>query len=207
MIAKMKRRAFITLLGGAAAWPLVARAQQSAMPVIGYLSSRSRQDSADVLAAWLQGLSETGHTEGRNVTIEYRWAEGRYNRLPAQAAELVRLQAAVIVASGGNIAALPAKAATSTIPIVFIVGSDPVRDGLVESLGRPGGNVTGVTLFTSELGPKRLGLMRELIPATTVIAVLVNPSSAAAPNQVKEMQAAAQAIGQQIVLLSAANRG
>jgi putative tryptophan/tyrosine transport system substrate-binding protein len=203
----MKRRAFITLLGGAAAWPLVARAQQSAMPVIGYLSSRSRQDSADVLAAWLQGLSETGHTEGRNVTIEYRWAEGRYNRLPAQAAELVRLQAAVIVASGGNIAALPAKAATSTIPIVFIVGSDPVRDGLVESLGRPGGNVTGVTLFTSELGPKRLGLMRELIPATTVIAVLVNPSSAAAPNQVKEMQAAAQAIGQQIVLLSAANRG
>ena len=203
-----KRREFITLLGcAAAAWPLAARGQQRAMPVIGFLSSRSRQDAADVLAAWLQGLSETGHTEGRNVTIEYRWAEGRYNRLPAQAAELVPLQAAVIVASGGNIAALPAKAATSTIPIVFIVGSDPVRDGLVESLGRPGGNVTGVTLFTSDLGPKRLGLLRELVPAMAVIAVLLNPSSAAAPNQVKEMQAAAQAIGQQIVLLSAANEG
>jgi putative tryptophan/tyrosine transport system substrate-binding protein len=202
----MKRREFITLLGGAAAaWPLAARAQQAAMPVVGFLSSRSRQDSADVLAAWLQGLSETGHTEGRNIAIEYRWAEGRYDRLPAQAAELVRLHAAVIVAVGGNIAALPAKAATSMIPIVFIVGSDPVRDGLVESLARPGGNVTGVTLFTSDLGPKRLGLLRELVPVTAVIAVLLNPSSAAAPNQVKEMQDAARAIGQPIVLLRATN--
>src|SRR5215510_1727899 len=170
-----KRREFITLLGGAAAaWPLAVPAQ-TAIAIIGFLSSRSSGDSEHLVTAFRLGLKETGYVEGDNAVIAFRWAEGRYDRLPAQAAELARQRVAVIVAAGGNVVAFAAKAATSTIPTVFIVGSDPVQDGLVASLARPGGNITGVTLITSELGAKRLGLLRELVPSAALIAVLLNP--------------------------------
>jgi putative ABC transport system substrate-binding protein len=201
----MRRRQFITLLGGAAAWPLAARAQKSAIAIIGFLSSRSSGDSEHLVAAFRDGLKETGYVEGDNAVIAFRWAEGRYDRLPAQAAELTRQRVAVIVAAGGNVVAFAAKAATSTIPIVFIVGSDPVEDGLVASLARSGGNITGVTLFTSELGAKRLGLLRELVPAAAVIAVLLNPTSPAARRQALAIETAARAIGDRIVLLNASN--
>lgn len=202
----MRRREFITLLGGVAAatWPLAVRAQQP-MPVIGFLSGRSQQDSAKVLAAWREGIEETGYVEGRNFAVEYRWAEGRYDRIPAFVSDLIKLRVDMIVAAGGDVAALPVKAATSTIPIVFVIGSDPVRNGLVKSLARPGSNVTGVTLFTSELGPKRLSLLQELVPTTVSIGVLFDPSSPAGPDQSKEIEAAAHDAGQQIVLLRAAN--
>jgi putative ABC transport system substrate-binding protein len=201
----MRRRDFITLLGGAAAtWPLVARAQQSTMPVIGFLSARSAADSARVMTAFRQGLSDAGYADGRNVVIEYRWAEGRYDRLPGLAAELVSRPVAAIV-TAGNGAAVAAKTATSTIPTVFIVGTDPVEDGLVTSLARPGGNITGVTLVTSELGAKRLGLLREVVPAANVIAVLLNPSSPTAQRQSRDMEAAAHSISQGIILLNASD--
>jgi putative ABC transport system substrate-binding protein len=202
----MQRRQFIALLGGAAAaWPFAARAQQPAVTIIGFLSSRSSGDSEHLVTAFRSGLKETGYVEGDNAVIAFRWAEGRYDRLPAQAAELARQRVPVIVAAGGNVAAFAAKAATSTIPIVFVVGSDPVRDGLVASLARPGANITGVTLFTSELGAKRLGLLRELVPTAAVIAVLRNPSSPAAQPQARDVEAAARAIGQRIILLNASN--
>jgi putative ABC transport system substrate-binding protein len=195
------RREFITLLGGAAAWPLAARAQQPAGQTIGWLSARSI--SSDNLTGFRQGLSETGYVEGKNLTIDYRWAEGQYDRLEALAADLVRSQVAVIVTAGGPQVARAAQAATSTIPIVFQSGSDPVQDGLVNSFNRPGGNTTGVHVFTTSLGPKRLELLRELIPEASVIAFLVNPSSQIAEMQITEVQEAARSIGQAMFILNA----
>jgi putative tryptophan/tyrosine transport system substrate-binding protein len=204
----MRRRQFITMLGGAAAsslsWPLAARAQQPAMPVIGFLSSRSPADEQFV-AAFGQGLNEAGFVERRNVTIEYRWAENQLDRLPALAAELARRQVAVILAVGGSAPALAAKAATSTIPVVFIIGGDPVKLGLVASLNRPGGNVTGVTILSGALTAKRLELLRELVPGSGVVACLVNPSSPEIETQLTDIRAVSRTFGQEIPVLNASN--
>jgi putative tryptophan/tyrosine transport system substrate-binding protein len=195
----VKRRDFITLLGGTAfAWPLGARAQQPASPVIGFMSGRSPAESAGVVAAFRRGLAEGGYVEGKNVATEYRWANGHYDRLPSLAAELVGRPVAVLAATGGSVSGLAAKAATTTIPIVFSSGGDAVKLGLVSSLSRPGGNVTGVNLLFGALGPKRLGLLHELIPNATTIAMLVNldyPSGAA---EVQDVQAAARTLGMDI---------
>ena len=200
----MKRREFITLLGGGAAWPLAARAQQPTMPVIGFLDPRSHHTLADQLRAFRQGLKDTGYVEGENVAIEYRWAEDQYDRLPALAAELVRRRVAVIVTNGGSASAFAAKAATATIPIVFSVGEDPVRLGLVASLARPGGNLTGINLVISELTTKRLGLLRELVPGAARVAVLVNPANTAnAETTLRDVEPAARAMGLQIQIFSA----
>ncbi len=201
----MRRREFVTLLGGvSAACPLTASAQQAAMPVIGFLAGQSREGRAYLTAALKQGLSETGYFEGQNASIEYRWAENQYDRLPEMAAELVNRKVAVIVA-GPIPAALAAKAATADIPIVFAIGGDPVKSGLVASLNRPDGNITGVSFFTTTLEPKRLELLREVAPNVAVIAMLLNPKSLDYENQVRDVQAAARSIGQQIVVLNASS--
>jgi putative tryptophan/tyrosine transport system substrate-binding protein len=203
-MADVKRREFIMLLGGAAAaWPLGARAQQPAIPVVGFVSSRSPNESASAVAAFRQGLTEAGYVEGQNVDLAFRWAEGQYDRLPALAADLARRQVAVIFATGGNPPAFAAKAATATIPIVFITGSDPVEVGLVASLNRPGSNVTGVSLFTSLLVAKRLELLREMVPTASTIAFLVNPNNSNAQPDTRVAQTAAGGFGQQLVVLGA----
>jgi putative ABC transport system substrate-binding protein len=203
----MRRREFITLLGGTAvAWPLAARAQQPAMPVIGFLISASPDTYAPMVAAFRQGLKETGYIEGQNVAIEYRWAEGQFDRLPAMAADLVRRNATVIAALGPP-AALAAKAATSTIPIVFVTGSDPVQAGLVASLNRPGGNVTGVYLLLIGLEGKRLGLLRDLVPHVKLTGLLINPRSPDSEAQSRALQAAARGVGQQILVVEAGSDG
>ncbi len=200
----MKRRKFITLLGGAtAAWTVAARAQQKAMPVIGFLNTGSPGPFAPLVAAFHQGLSETGYVEGQNLAIEYRWAEGRYDRLPALAADLVGRKVDVIPATGGPLSALAAKNATSTIPIVFSSGVDPVELGLVASLARPGGNLTGVTIISVELMPKRLELLSELVPQARVIALLVNPNNPGTKRMMIDGEEAARAKGLQLHILKA----
>jgi putative tryptophan/tyrosine transport system substrate-binding protein len=196
----MRRREFITLLGaGVAAWPLAARAQQATMPVVGFLRSTTAADAANLVTAFRQGLKEAGFVEGQNVAVEYRWGENQPDRLPAMVADLIRRPVAVIV---GNItAALAAKAATTTVPIVFAIGSDPVKAGLVASLNRPGGNVTGVVFFSSDLGAKRLEQLRQLVPKATTIAMLSNPNSSGPEGERRDVQAAAQAIGQPLLII------
>jgi putative ABC transport system substrate-binding protein len=191
----MKRRAFIAGLGAAATWPLVARAQQAAMPVVGYLSSRSPGESEAVASAFRQGLGEAGFIVGQNVAIEYRWAEGHYDRLPGLAAELVNLKVAAILAAGGPPSTLAAKKATSSIPIIFSAADDPVGLGLVASLSRPGGNVTGMSLFNASLGAKRLALLHELVPSAGIVAYLTNPANPSVKLEVDAVQEAAKTFG------------
>jgi putative ABC transport system substrate-binding protein len=203
----MRRREFITLIGGAAAWPLVVRAQQPAMPVIGFIRNGAAEANARYAAAFRKGLSETGYVEGQNVTVEYHWLEGQYDRLPALMADLVRRQVTVI-ATPGIMPSLAAKTATATIPIVFGVSEDPVRLGLVASLARPGGNTTGINFFVAEVAAKRLRLLHDLVPKAGRIAVLLNPASAAnAEVTSRDVQEAAPTIGLQIQILNASTIG
>jgi len=201
----MRRRVFITMMGGAAAWPLAAPAQQPAMPVIGYLSARSADSDVTMLAAFRRGLNETGFVEGRNVTIDFRWGDGQYDRLATLAADLAQRRVALIVTSGGENAALAAKTATASIPIVFNVGEDPVRAGLIASLSRPGGNLTGVTSLLGGLSTKQLGLLQQLLPTADVIAMLVNPRDSWATSLTGDTQRAAQALGRRLVVLGASS--
>jgi putative tryptophan/tyrosine transport system substrate-binding protein len=202
---QLKRREFISLLGGAAVWPLAARAQQPATSVIGWLGSRSPEDSSNLVAAFRAGLGETGFVEGRNVMIEFRWAQGHYDRLPLLSADLVARQVAVIAALGGMAAALAAKAATTKTPIIFLTGTDPVQFGLVTSLSQPGGNLTGVATLTNTLAPKQLELLHEVVPAATLVVFLLNPNNPLAEPDTRVLQSAASATRQQILVLPASN--
>jgi len=199
----MRRRKFIAVLGGAAAWPLTVRAQQQPMPVVGFLNAASPGPLRQQTVAFLAGLKESGYVEGQNVTVEYRWAEGQYDRLPALVADLVRQQVNVIASGGGAPAVLAAKAATTTIPIVFSLGADPIGLGLIASLNRPGGNITGVYQFTSGLEAKRLGLLHEMVPKATLVAVLINSNFSDAENQLHDVQEAAARLGVQLVIVRA----
>jgi putative tryptophan/tyrosine transport system substrate-binding protein len=202
-VSGIRRREFVILLGGAAAaWPLAARAQQAAMPVVGFLNGGTAEGYAPIVAAFRQGLNEAGYVEGRNVAIEYRWARGQYGRLPSLAADLVQ-QKVTVIAATSTPAALAAKAATSTVPIVFTTGGDPIKLGLVASLRRPGGNVTGSTQFSVEVGPKRLELARELFPGATTVALLVNPANPLAATVSKDLQAVADTLGVRLHVLHA----
>jgi putative ABC transport system substrate-binding protein len=202
----MRRREFIAFVGcTAATWPLPARAEQSAAPVIGFLNSASPEPFANYVAGFRAGLIETGYVDGQNVAIEFHWAEGHYDRLPEMAADLVRRKVAVLVATGGGPSVMAAKAATATIPIVFTTGSDPIQLGFVTSLSRPGGNITGVNLFLSAMESKRLGLLRALLPGVQLIAVLLNPNRPDHAEQMRQVQEAAAAVGQQIHILLASN--
>jgi putative tryptophan/tyrosine transport system substrate-binding protein len=199
----VKRREFITLLGGAAAaWPVAVRAQQPAMPVIGFLSSRSADDSARVVAAFREGLAETGYVDGRNAAIEFRWAQGEFDRLPALAAELVRRPVAVLAAVGGFQTPRAAQAATNAIPIIFGIGEDPVKEGLVPNFNRPGANVTGATFFTALLGAKRLGLLRDLVPKAEMVGLLVNQHTSQGQGQIRDVQQAARDLGLRLLVLN-----
>jgi putative ABC transport system substrate-binding protein len=200
----MDRRNFITRLSGTAVWPFAARAQQPTMPVVGILHSGSPGPNIDLIAAFRNGLNEAGYVEGKNVAIEYRWAEGQYDRLPALAADLVRRQVAVIFGAAPP-AAVAAKAATTTVPIVFVSGADPVQSGLVVSLSHPGGNITGIAIFTGQLGAKQLGLLREFLPKAAVVAMLVNPSNPLTEAAIADVQAAAMLTGHQIRIVKASN--
>ncbi len=200
----MRRREFLSAVGGAAlAWPLVARAQQPANPVIGFLDPTSPETYSDLLRGFRQGLKQTGYVEGENVAIEYRWAENQIDRLPELAADLVRRRVAVIATGGGTAAASAAKAATTTIPIVFVSAEDPAKLGLVASLARPGGNLTGINFLNTELAAKRLELLRELLPTATHVAVLLNPTGASTETTVRDVEGAARAMGLQIQILNA----
>jgi putative ABC transport system substrate-binding protein len=199
----MKRREFMTLLGGATAWPAVARAQQPAMPVIGWIGARAANESAYLVAAFRQGLKETGYVESQNVALDFHWGEGHYDRLPAYAIDLARRPVTVIVATGGDPAAQAAKAATATIPVVFVSGSDPVKVGLVASLNRPGGNITGIHLLLLGMGAKRLGVLHELMPAANPIGVLINPNFADAQTQLRDIEEASKSLGLELVVLNA----
>jgi putative ABC transport system substrate-binding protein len=201
----MKRREFITLLGGAAAWPITARAQQAPMPVIGFISSASPGPFAHFVAAFHRGLNEAGYVEGRDVKVEYLWAEGHYDQLTKMAAELVGHQVAVIVASGGIPTALAAKAATSMIPIVFITAGDPVKENIVSSFNRPGGNITGVSFIQGALGTKKLELLREVVPRATTIAVLVNPQNPTSDFERKDVLEASRILGLECIILNASS--
>ena len=200
----IRRREFIALVGGAAAWPIAARAQQPAMPVVGFVSGRSLDSSARNVGAFRKGLNETGYVEGQNVMVEYHWLDGQYDRLPSLMAELVRRRVAVIATPASNPAVLAAKAATATIPIVFGVGEDPVKLGLVASLARPGSNATGINFFVQEVVTKRLGLLHELVPKAVRIAVLINPANAStAETTLRDIPEAAHLLGLQIQILNA----
>ncbi len=201
----MRRRELITLLGAATAWPLVARAQQPAMPVVGWMSGRSLRDSDNLLAAFREGLRETGFVEGESVEIEYSWADGRYEQLKEMAADLVRRRIAVLVAVGGDSSALAAKQATSTIPVVFGMGGDPVGSGLVTSFNRPGGNITGYTLLTNLMEPKRIGLLHELVPGISLVGALINPNFPPAARQLQEIEEATGRIGLRLFTANASN--
>jgi putative ABC transport system substrate-binding protein len=205
MAIDIRRRGFISVLGGAAAWPLTARAQQPAMPVIGFLNGATSTGWAPYVAAFLQGLSETGYVEGRNVTIEYRWAEGQYDRLPAMAGDLVHRQVTVIAATGGTSSVRAAKTATTAIPIVFTSGADAVALGLVGSLSRPGGNVTGVNFLVNLMGAKRLELLHQLVPGATLVAFLINPNNPDSESQSSEVRLAARDLGVEVYVLKASS--
>ncbi len=196
----MRRREFIALLGGTAAWPIAAQGQQKALPLIGFMSGRSPADSAHLVEAFRQGLRESGYVEGETISIEYRWANGEYNRLPELASDLVSRRVLLLLALGGESSAIAAKQATSTIPIIFGIGDDPVKAGLVASFNKPGGNATGYTLLTNEMGAKRVGLMHELVPGVSLLGALINPSFPPALDQLADIENATRSIGQSLVV-------